>query len=223
MPVSVAIDGPAGAGKSTVARKAAELLGYTYVDTGAIYRSMTFFCNRKGVDISDDSAVDRALEGLDVDISFIDGVQHVFVNGEDVTDSIRTPEISSLTSAFSAKACVRAFLLGLQRKMAAERDVIMDGRDIGTVVLPDADVKIFLTASPEIRAKRRYDELTARGEKVSFEDILKAVNDRDRQDMTRETAPLKQADDALLLDTGGMDADAVIQELVRIVKERDAG
>ena len=218
MPVSVAIDGPAGAGKSTVAKKAAAVLGFTYVDTGAVYRSVTFFCDRAGVDKDDDAAVSKALEGLSADISFKDGTQHVSVNGEDVTDMIRTPEISSLTSFYAAKPCVRAFLLELQREMARSRDVIMDGRDIGTVVLPDADVKIFLTASPEVRAKRRYDELRAKGENVSFDDILSSVNQRDRQDSERSAAPLKQAEDAIYLDTGDMDIDAAVQRVVDIVR-----
>ncbi|MBO6307940.1 MAG: (d)CMP kinase [Oribacterium sp.] len=218
MPVSVAIDGPAGAGKSTVAKKAAAVLGFTYVDTGAVYRSVTFFCDRAGVNKDDDAAVSKALEGLSADISFKDGAQHVSVNGEDVTDMIRTPKISSLTSFYAAKPCVRAFLLELQREMARSRDVIMDGRDIGTVVLPDADVKIFLTASPEVRAKRRYDELRAKGENVSFDDILSSVNQRDRQDSERSAAPLKQAEDAIYLDTGDMDIDAAVQRVVDIVR-----
>ena len=221
--ISVAIDGPAGAGKSTVAKAAAKLLGCHYVDTGAVYRTLAWYCTENGIDTEDEAALAKAFASLDIKIRFEDGVQKVFANGTDPGDKIRTPKVSALTSKIAAKPVVRDFLLEIQRRTAVTADVIMDGRDIGTVVLPNADVKIYLTASPEIRAKRRYDELIAKGAAAEYEDILKAVNDRDRQDMTRAVAPLKQADDAVLIDCGEMTIDEAVNAVVSTVGSKTEG
>ncbi len=218
--VSVAIDGPVGAGKSSIARSAAKSLGFIYVDTGALYRAIGLYCHRNGVDMSDGSAVAGILGEVSPEIRLIDGVQHILLNGEDVSEEIRLPEISMAASAVSAVPEVRASLLDLQRNMAKTNNVIMDGRDIGTVVLPDATVKIFLTAAAEIRAKRRYDELLAKGVETSFEDVLTDLNQRDYNDSHRATAPLKQAEDAVLADTSGLDFEQSCELICNIIKEK---
>ncbi len=218
--IAVALDGPSGAGKSTVAREAAARLGFTYVDTGAMYRAIGLAVCRKGVDGSDTEGVIDTLPGIDIALTYKDGVQHVLLCGEDVSDAIRTPEISMYASSVSAVPEVRRFLLELQRGMAETQNVIMDGRDIGTVILPDAQVKIFLTASAWTRAERRYAELIEKGHKVVFEQVLSGIRERDRQDITRETAPLKQAEDAVMLDTSGLDLEQSIEAVLRIITEK---
>ena len=218
---SIAIDGPAGAGKSTIARKLAGALGFYYVDTGAIYRTVAYFFDLWGVSPKDTDGVNRYLDELTVEMDYDeDGKQHMFMNGMDVTDDIRTPEISMLASQVSAQKAVREMLLEMQRETARRHNVIMDGRDIGTVVLPQADVKIFLTASPEVRAQRRTAELEAKGQKVKFEKILQEIRQRDEQDTHRAIAPLKQAKDAVLVDTSELDIDGVVAEIRRIAGEK---
>ncbi|MBQ8795273.1 MAG: (d)CMP kinase [Clostridia bacterium] len=220
MSIAVAIDGPAGAGKSTIARAAAKELGFIYVDTGALYRSIGLNAIRKGVDLTDAKAIEASLAGLKVELSFdAQGAQIVLLNDEDVSSFIRTPEVSMSASKVSAVPAVRAFLLDLQRNMAKTQSVIMDGRDIGTVVLPNAEVKIFLTASPEIRAKRRFDELIEKGEDVKYEDVLADVIQRDYNDSHREIAPLKPAEDSKLADTSGLTLEESIQLIINIIKE----
>lgn len=220
MSIAVAIDGPAGAGKSTIARAAASSLGFIYVDTGALYRSIGLNALRKGVDLADTKAIENSLEGMKVELSFDEqGAQIVLLNGEDVSSLIRTPEVSMSASKVSAVPAVRAFLLDLQRNMAKTQSVIMDGRDIGTVVLPDAEVKIFLTASPEIRAKRRFDELIQKGQQVKYEDVLADVIERDYNDSHREIAPLKPAEDSVLADTSGLTLEESIELIINIIKE----
>lgn len=218
--VSVAIDGPVGAGKSSIARNAAKKLGFIYVDTGALYRAVGLYCYRKGIDLSDGAAVASVLGEIDPEIRLIDGTQHIYLNKEDVSEEIRLPEISMAASAVSAVPEVRASLLDLQRNMAKTNNVIMDGRDIGTVVLPDATVKIFLTAAAEIRAKRRYDELIAKGVETTFEEVLADLNQRDYNDSHRETAPLKQADDAVPADTSALDFEQSCELICNIIKEK---
>lgn len=218
--VSVAIDGPMGAGKSTIARAAAERLGFIYADTGALYRAVGLYCHRKGIDMKRASAVAAQLDEISLEIKRIDGVQHVFLNDEDVSGEIRLPEISMAASAVSAVPEVRTALLDMQRIIAENNDVIMDGRDIGTVVLPDADVKIFLTASPEIRAKRRYDELRAKGREVTFEEVLDDLNKRDYDDSHRAAAPLRVADDAVTADTSMLDFERSVDLVCGLIKER---
>lgn len=220
MSIAVAIDGPAGAGKSTIARAAAKELGFIYVDTGALYRSIGLNVLRKGVDLGDANAIEKSLEGMKVELSFDSlGAQIVLLNGEDVSSLIRTPEVSMSASKVSAIPAVRAFLLDLQRNMAKTQSVIMDGRDIGTVVLPNAEVKIFLTASPEIRAKRRFDELIEKGQEVKYEDVLADVIERDYNDSHREIAPLKPAEDSKLADTSGLTLEESINLIINIIKE----
>ena len=216
--INVAIDGPAGAGKSTVAKAAAKELGYIYVDTGALYRTVALAAQRREILGDTDKIIDM-LGDITVDLRYIDGVQAVFLDDEDVSAYIRTPEISMGASAVSAIPEVREFLLELQRDIARKNNVIMDGRDIATVVLPGADVKIFLFASPECRAKRRYDELVAKGESVMYEDVLADVNQRDYQDSHREIAPLKPSEDSILLDTSELNLEESIQAIINIVKE----
>ena len=218
--VSVAIDGPVGAGKSSIARAAAQRLGFVYADTGALYRSVGLFCHRNGVDMTDPAQIAGCLGSIRLEIRLIDGVQHIFLNGEDVSEEIRLPEISMAASAVSAVPEVRAALLDTQRDIARINNVIMDGRDIGTVVLPNAQVKIFLTASPEIRAKRRYDELRAKGSDVSFDDVLSDLNRRDYNDSHRAAAPLKQADDAVLADTSELDFEQSVELVCSLIKEK---
>lgn len=218
--VSVAIDGPVGAGKSSIARTAAQRLGFIYADTGALYRSVGLYCHRNGIDMSSPSAVAGCLGDIKLEIKLIGGVQHICLNGEDVSEEIRLPEISMAASAVSAVPEVRAALLDTQRSIAKTHNVIMDGRDIGTVVLPNAQVKIFLTAAPEIRAKRRYDELRAKGKDVSFDDVLADLNQRDYNDSHRAAAPLKQADDAVLADTSKLDFEQSVELVCSLIKEK---
>ena len=219
--ISVAIDGPAGAGKSTIARKVAQELGCLYVDTGAIYRTVGLYALRKGADPKNEGEVVPLLEELKGEMQVeSDGIQHMYLNGEDVTAQIREPEISRYASAVSALPPVRAFLLDMQRELARTRSVVMDGRDIGTVVLPDATVKIFLTASPEVRAMRRWKELREKGNTDTYEEVLRDVIQRDYDDSHRAIAPLRQAEDAVLADTSELDLEESIQLLLNIVKER---
>lgn len=215
---SVAIDGPAGAGKSTLAKAAAAKLGFIYIDTGALYRTVTYAVKAAGVDIEDESAFKRLLASIKIELEFIDGVQHVFLNGQDVSELIRTPEISAFVSVVSAVPMCREFFLDFQRSLADKYNAIMDGRDIGTVVLPNAKVKIFLTASPEVRADRRYKELLEKGHEVTYEEVLDSVIKRDNRDSNRETAPLKPADDAVLLDTSNLNFDESLEEIIKLIR-----
>lgn len=218
---SIAVDGPSGAGKSTLAKLLARRLGFLYVDTGAIYRTVGLRAYRAGVDPEDEAAVTALLDGLDIELKYgADGLQHMYLDGEDVTDAIRQHVISRYTSGVSAIPAVRAFLLERQRDMAREHDVIMDGRDIGTVVLPGADVKIFLTASPEDRARRRFDELRKRGQEADYDTVLRDIILRDEHDTRRSAAPLRQAKDALLVDTTGNSLDESLDVLLETIKER---
>ena len=218
---SIAIDGPAGAGKSTIARRLAKELGFYYVDTGAIYRTVAYFFDLWGVSPKDVDGVNRYIDELTVGIEYDeDGVQHMIMNGMDVTGEIRTPDISMKASLVSAHPVVREVLLDMQRDVAKQHNVIMDGRDIGTVVLPKADVKIFLTATPEVRAKRRTDELIAKGQKANFDQILKEIQQRDYQDTHREIAPLKMAKESVKVDTSEMDIDAVVAAIREIVGKK---
>lgn len=219
--ISVAIDGPAGAGKSTIARRLAGELGFRYVDTGAIYRTVAYFMDLWGVSPKDVDGVNRYIDELTVGIEYDDeGVQHMLMNGMDVTGEIRTPEISQKASLISAHAVVRDMLLDMQRNMAEEYDVVMDGRDIGSVVLPKATVKIFLTASPEVRAKRRYQELLEKGQKANYEQVLKDVQQRDYQDTHRDIAPLKMCRDSVKVDTSEMDLEQSVAAIRKIVEEK---
>lgn len=221
--INVAIDGPAGAGKSTVARGAAKELGYIYVDTGALYRTVALAATRNGV-LESAEKTEQMLKDITVDLAFDDaGAQCVYLNGEDVSSLIRTPEISMAASNVSKIPAVRAFLLGLQRDIAANNNVIMDGRDIATVVLPEAQVKIFLTASPECRAERRYKELLEKGENVKYDDVLADVNARDYQDSHREIAPLKPAEDSVVADTSGKSLPQSIEMIISVIKEKTNG
>lgn len=218
--INVAIDGPAGAGKSTISRKAASELGYIYIDTGALYRTVGLNALSKGVDLQDDEAIIATLtDDLKVELKFIDGEQRMFLNGKDVSSEIRTPEASMAASRVSAVPGVREYLFDLQKNLAASNNCIMDGRDIGTVVLPDADVKIFLTASPEARAQRRFKELQEKGTDTSFDEVLKDMIKRDYDDSHRAIAPLKQADDAVLCDTSEIDLQQSIDLIIRTIKE----
>ena len=220
---SIAIDGPAGAGKSTIARRLAKELGYYYVDTGAIYRTVAYFMDLLGVSPKDVDGVERYIDELTIEIEYdADGVQHMIMNGMDVSGDIRTQDISQKASLVSAHAVVRDVLLDMQRNVAKKHNVIMDGRDIGTVVLPKADVKIFLTAAAEVRAKRRYDELIAKGQKAELNTILKEIQQRDYQDSHREIAPLKQAKDAVLVDTSNLDVEGVVAAIREIVGKKIA-
>ena len=216
--INVAIDGPAGAGKSTIAKAAAKELNYIYVDTGALYRTIAYNAIKKNI-IDDTNEIIAMLDDTNVELKYIDGVQAVFLNGEDVSSFIRTPEISMGASKVSAIPEVRAFLLNLQQEIAKTNDVIMDGRDIATVVLPNADVKIFLFASPECRAERRYKELIEKGEDVNYEDVLADVNQRDYQDSHREIAPLKPSEDSIMLDTSLINLEESIQLVINTIKE----
>ena len=218
--ISVAIDGPAGAGKSTLSRKAAKQLGFIYVDTGALYRAVGLKFIRAGVDENLNCDIEKILSDTKVDIRFIGGEQHVFLDDTDVNDEIRTPAASMMASAVSAKPEVRAYLLQMQRNLANENNVLMDGRDIGTVVLPNATVKIFLTASAEIRAERRYKELIEKGSEVTFEEVFEDMKKRDYNDSHRAVAPLKQADDAVLADTSALTFDESLALILSIVNER---
>ena len=218
---AIAIDGPAGAGKSTIAKALAKELGYYYVDTGAIYRTVAYFLDLLGISPKDVDGVERYIDELTIEITYDeDGLQHMLMNGMDVTGEIRTQDISQKASLVSAHAVVREVLLDMQRDVARKHNVIMDGRDIGTVVLPKADVKIFLTASAEVRAKRRCDELNAKGQKANYEQTLKDIQQRDYQDTHRPIAPLKMARDSIKVDTSDLDIDGVLAEIRRIVKEK---
>lgn len=215
--VAVAIDGPAGAGKSTIARRLAKNLNYIYVDTGALYRTVALSIMKNGVDSDDVAAVTEHINGVTVDIMYKGDEQRVLLDGNDVSALIRTPEVSMMASKTSAIPEVRAFLLGLQRKLANEHNVVMDGRDIATVVLPDSKVKIFLTASSEVRAKRRYDELIAKGENVKFEDVLSDLVQRDEQDMNRAVAPLRPSEQSVIVDTSDLDLEGAVNAMRAVV------
>ena len=218
---SIAIDGPAGAGKSTIARRLAGELGFYYVDTGAIYRTVAYFFDLWGVSPKDIDGITRYIDELTIGIEYDDeGVQHMIMNGMDVTGDIRTPEISQKASLVSAHAIVRDLLLDMQREVARKHNVIMDGRDIGTVVLPKADVKIFLTASPEVRARRRLEEMQAKGQRGDFQQVLKDIQQRDYQDTHRDIAPLKMARDSVKLDTSELDIDGVIAAMKEIIGKK---
>ena len=218
---AIAIDGPAGAGKSTIAKALAAELGFHYVDTGAIYRTVAYFLDLLGISPKDTDGVERYIDELTVDIRYDDeGKQHMLMNGMDVSDDIRTPEISQKASLVAAQPVVREVLLDMQRDVAKKHNVIMDGRDIGTVVLPRADVKIYLTAAPEVRAKRRCDELNAKGKKSDYAKILKDIEQRDYQDTHRKIAPLKMAKDAVKLDTSNLDIPGVVAAMKKIVGEK---
>ena len=215
--INIAIDGPAGAGKSTIAKMVSKELGYIYVDTGALYRTIALYITEN--DIADED-IEASLEKADVSLKFIDGTQRVFLGDRDVSDLIRTPEISMAASRTSAIPAVRKYLFGTQQKIAAENNVIMDGRDIGTVVLPNADVKIFLTASAEERAERRYKELAEKPDCPTYEEILADIKQRDENDMTRKESPLRQAEDAVFVDTTELDLEQSADEIVRIIREK---
>ncbi len=219
--VNIAIDGPAGAGKSTMAKRLAKELGYYYVDTGAIYRTVAYFLDLLGVSPKDIDGVSRYIDELTVELAYDEnGAQHMIMNGMDVTDDIRTPDISMKASTVSAHAVVREMLLDLQRDMAKKHNVIMDGRDIGTVVLPRATVKFFLTASAEVRAKRRTEEMVAKGQKADYKKVLDEIIKRDYQDSHREIAPLKQAKDSVVLDTSDLNEDQVIEKMKEIIGKK---
>lgn len=218
--INVAIDGPAGAGKSTVARAAAQKLGYIYVDTGALYRAVGVYCLRKGIETTDAEGVGAILGEITVELKFIDGVQHVFLNGDDVSVEIRLPEASMAASNVSAIPSVRAFLFDLQRDIAAKNNCIMDGRDIGTVVLPNAQVKIFLTADDTERAMRRFKELQEKGSTVTYEEVLDDLRVRDYNDSHREIAPLKPAEDSVIVNTTNYTLEESIAKIVSTVEEK---
>jgi cytidylate kinase len=219
--ISIAIDGPGGAGKSTIAKRLAKELSFYYVDTGAIYRTVAYFLDLLGVSPKDVDGVSRYIDELTIDIEYDeDGLQHMIMNGMDVSNDIRTPDISMKASDVSAHAVVRDMLLDMQRDVAKKHNVFMDGRDIGTVVLPRAQVKIFLTASAEVRAQRRFQELQAKGKKDTFAQVLKELQKRDYQDSHREIAPLKQAKDAVVVDTSALDIDGVVDAIRNIVREK---
>ena len=218
---SIAIDGPAGAGKSTIAKRLAKELGYRYVDTGAIYRTVAYFMDLWGVSPKDVDGVERYIDELTIGIEYDEeGLQHMIMNGMDVTNDIRTQDISQKASLVSAHLCVREVLLDMQRDVAKEYNVIMDGRDIGTVVLPKANVKIFLTATAEVRAQRRTDELLAKGQRANYNQILKEIQQRDYQDTHREIAPLKMCRDSIKVDTSAMDIEQVVEEIKAIVAKK---
>ena len=215
--IAIAIDGPAGAGKSTMAKAVAKELGYLYVDTGAIYRTVGYHMFLMGIGPRDADGIAKYLDDVNIGIEYRDGVQHMFLNGADVTEEIRSPEASRYASGVSAQPVVRAFLLEMQRDFARKNNVVMDGRDIGTVVLPNAQVKIFLTASPEVRAQRRYLELTEKGEKTTFEQVLADMKQRDKQDSERAIAPLRCAPDAVKLDTSDLSIEQAVQAILQLV------
>lgn len=218
--VSVAIDGPSGAGKSTIAKRAAAHFSFIYVDTGALYRAIGYVAATKGCDTAVAEQVVPILNDIKLELKYINGIQRVFANGEDVSDHIRTPEMSMNASNVSAIPKVREFLIDLQRNMAENNNVIMDGRDIGTVILPKAQVKIFLTASPEERAKRRYEEYISKNQKADYDEILQSVIKRDYNDSTRATAPLKQADDAILIDTTGFELENSVSLVIETIAKK---
>ncbi len=218
---AIAIDGPAGSGKSTMARRVAKDLGFVYVDTGAIYRTVGYHMDFYGIGPKDTDGITRLIGDVNIVIEYdADGLQHMILNGRDVTEEIRTPEMSKIASVISAQKVVRDYLLDMQRQLARTHNVVMDGRDIGTVVLPGADVKIFLTADPEVRARRRFDELTAKGEKVQYEKVLQDLIARDEQDKNRKIAPLRPAKDAVHLDTTDLDIEQAAAAMESIIKEK---
>ncbi|MCI6243196.1 MAG: (d)CMP kinase [Agathobacter sp.] len=217
--VNIAIDGPAGAGKSTIAKKLAADLGYVYVDTGAMYRSMAYYFLTNHIDAGDEKAVEAACPDVNVTIQYVNGEQQVLLNGENVNSVIRKEEVGNMASTISVYPVVRTKLVELQRQLAAKENVIMDGRDIGTVVLPDANVKIYLTASSKVRAQRRFDELTEKGISCDMSEIEKDIIDRDYRDMHRETSPLKQAEDAILLDSSDLDIEGVVAKMKEIIQK----
>ena len=217
---NIAIDGPAGAGKSTIAKKAAKKLDFIYVDTGAMYRAIALYFIRAGVKAEDEKTISEKCVDIDVSIDYVDGAQQVILNGENVNSKIRTEEVGQMASKSAAVPQVRSWLIDLQRDLAVTQNVIMDGRDIGTCVLPQATVKIYLTASADVRAKRRYDEYRAKGMDCDYEEILNTVKKRDMQDMTRAIAPLKQADDAVLLDTSDLSIEEVVDRILEICAEK---
>ena len=217
---SVAIDGPSGSGKSTLAKTLSKKLGWLYIDTGAMYRTVGFYAKRNQIEPNDEKSLEKHFSKIDIKLEWIDGSQHVFLNGEDVSDKIRTPEMSMYASAVSALPAVRAFLLEKQRDFARNNNVIMDGRDIGTVVLPDAQVKIFLKAGNEERARRRYEELIAKGQDVKFEDVLDDMLKRDKNDSTRTAAPCVPAHDAVLLDNSGYEPETTERKAMEIINAK---
>ena len=218
--INIAIDGPAGAGKSTIAKRLAKELGYIYVDTGAMYRAVAYYFLKNQISAEDENRIAAACEHVDITIRYQDGEQQVILNGENVNGVIRNEEVGNMASSTSVYPVVRKKLVELQQQLAVKENVIMDGRDIGTVVLPNADVKIYLTASSKVRAKRRYEELTSKGEVCDLEQIEQDIIDRDYRDMNRETSPLKQADDAVLLDSSDLDIDGVVEKMKEIIKSR---
>lgn len=218
MGYNVAIDGPAGAGKSTIAKLVAKKKGYVYVDTGAFYRALAVYFLDKGIQAGETEKIIRACESAEVTIRYEEGIQQVYLNGENVTARLRNEEVGNMASKSSSIPEVRSKLLELQRNLAREQDVIMDGRDIGTCVLPDADVKVYLTASVETRAKRRFDELSEKGVSCDFDEIARDIEERDRRDMTRKTAPLKQAEDAHLVDSSDMTIDEVVSAIIGLCR-----
>ncbi len=218
--ISIAIDGPGGAGKSTIAKALAKKLGYIYVDTGALYRAIGLYMIKKGVDLKNADAIVEKLDEVKVELKYVNDEQRVLLCGDDVSEDIRKPEVSMAASDVSAVPAVRDFLLGLQRKMANENNVIMDGRDIGTVVLPNAEIKLFLTASAEERAMRRYKELIEKGKDVEYETVYKELCERDYQDSHREIAPLRPADDATVIDTTGNDLEKSVQVLMDFISPK---
>lgn len=218
--MNIAIDGPAGAGKSTIARLASKKLGFLYVDTGAMYRAIALYLLNNDTDITDKEALDKALSEISIDIVYADEVQHVILNGDDVSSKIREERVGNMASKSAALPEVRKKLLFLQRDIAAKNDVIMDGRDIGTNILPNAELKIYLTASVDVRAKRRFDELKLKGENPDLEDIKKGIETRDYQDMNRDIAPLKQAEDAVLIDSSDMTIAEVVDKIIDLTKEK---
>ena len=219
--MNIAVDGPAGAGKSTIARLAAKELGFIYVDTGAMYRAIALYLLDNDTDINDEAALKSALDNININIVYENNVQHVFLNLQDVSTEIRSEKVGKMASTSSALAPVRAKLLDLQRDIAAKNDVIMDGRDIGTNILPNAELKIYLTASVDVRAERRYKELQLHGENPDLEEIKKGIEQRDFQDMNRDIAPLKQAEDAVYLDTSDMDISEVVDKIIQLKKEAE--
>ena len=220
MSMNIAIDGPAGAGKSTIAKKVAKELGFIYVDTGAMYRSLALYFIRQGIDKDDETKISEAVKDCNVTIKYIDGQQQVLLNDENVTGLIRTEEVGNMASASSVYASVRSKLLDLQRSLAANNDVIMDGRDIGTCVLPEAQVKVFLTASVDERASRRYKELVEKGEKPDLDKIKKDIEERDYRDSHRENSPLRQAKDAVLVDSSNMTIEEVVNAITKLCKDK---
>ena len=220
--INIAIDGPAGAGKSTIAKRVAKALSYIYVDTGAMYRAMALYLHRNGIDAGDTEKIAAACTGADISIEHRDGEQVVLLGGENVNPYLRTQEVSAMASRSSAVPQVRTRLVELQQELAAAQNVVMDGRDIGTVVLPDAQVKIYLTASVEVRARRRFLELQEKGEPAVLEEIAAEIAERDHRDMTREVSPLRQAEDAVLVDTSDMGIDEVAERILEIVREKTA-